>query len=120
MRRLAYSRSGDADRHARRTRTADYRHRGEAVDELIFLVGDQIVEEQILVIENAVLGLQRHVHGKRQRLVRIGNDLHRPGVGAGQAEILLDYPVGDLEPDARLAAVESCRCSSSKACPSRY
>src|SRR5690348_11654552 len=81
--RPAYRRSGDADRRTRRTRATNDRQRGEAVDELIFLVGDQIVEEQILMIEDPVLGLQRHMHGKGQRLVRIGNDLHGPGIGAG-------------------------------------
>ena len=64
------SRHPDGD--ARRTRAAGDRDRREAVDELILLVGDQIVEHQVLVIDDAVLGLQRHVDRKRQRLVGLG------------------------------------------------
>jgi hypothetical protein len=53
-----HARSGDRDRAAIASRGALYRCRGETVDELVFLVGDELVEYQVLVVEYAVLRLQ--------------------------------------------------------------
>src|ERR1700730_14647271 len=43
---------------------------------------------------------------KASVLSGLGNDLHRPGITASQAEIFLDHPVRDLKTHAGLTAVE--------------
>ena len=67
--------SGDANGDARRTGRAGDRDRREDIDKLILLVGDQVVEHQVFVIEDAVLGLQGHVDREGQCLVRIRDHL---------------------------------------------
>ena len=93
------------DRTAIRSGRAFDRRWREDIDELIFPVGDQLVEHQVLVVENAVLCLQLPVDHEGEILVGVRHDLDRPGVGCRQAEILLDHPARDFEADARLAVV---------------
>src|SRR5206468_8880277 len=88
--------SGDGDRAAVRPGGAFDRRRGEDEHKLVLAVGDQIVEDQILVVEDAVLGLQFRMARKGQALVRVRRDFDRPAVGTGQAEVLIDDPAGDF------------------------
>ena len=58
--------SGNGDRPAGRARRALDRHRREHVDELVLPVLDELVEDQVLVVEDAVLGdAARRARGRR-------------------------------------------------------
>ena len=85
----ACARSGDRDRAAVASRGAFYRGRGKAVDELVLLVGDELVEDQVLVVVDAVLGLQFGMDDEGERFVGIGYHFDCPGVRRGEREINL-------------------------------
>ena len=53
-----------------------------------------------------MLCLQFGVHDERQVLVRVRHHLDRPGVGAGQAQVLLHHPARDVYADAGFAGIE--------------
>src|SRR5262249_10905562 len=95
------------DRTAVASRSALDGSRRKAIDELVLLVGNELVEDKVFVVVDAVLGLQLGMDPKGERLVGIGHHFDGPGVGCRKREVLLDHPSCSVEADAGLTAVEA-------------